>query len=190
MNWRSEMSAITDMAVNACAGHLVVAEALWEATATAAVKQKPNGVRDQKILVAKICAEEISALEDIGALAHAVASRRVGGLLRHYLEYKPKEVGRLYRRIRDGALMRQLLDVPDSDLLSGRIDEADLARLDASLAGLDHFFSKAAQNYLELDGALVNTYNKLKHGFSFVQRIDLVVSPASLARGWESRCMS
>jgi hypothetical protein len=66
--------------------HEAAGEAFWDKIAEAA--EHSNPALEQKILTARLAAESISATEDLGALAWAIANRQARcGVARAYLSY-------------------------------------------------------------------------------------------------------
>ncbi len=175
VDWERERMVLLDMCVTASRSHLITATALrdWMANAD----EKSCGALEQKVLFAKISAEEMAALEDLAALGWAVQRRGAAGVVRKYLHHPPASVRAFYEQVASGQPMSNVLALPSDDDLRPLLDDADLQRVNASIAELQRCFSCAATDYLALEGALVRTYNKIKHGFVVVQRIDKVVPP-------------
>lgn len=101
-----DIVALIDMSITAAMGHRLAAGALWNAMADAG--QREDGVTEQKILMAKLGAEEVAALEDLGALVYAIG-HRADGIIRAYLIYKPMHVRKVYSRIAGGESLIQIL---------------------------------------------------------------------------------
>lgn len=182
INWQVEVDALRDMTVTTCESHRIIAEALWEAMAQAG--HRDDGVIDQKILAAKMAAESVSAAEDFGALAWSISVRAAEGILRPYLNYRPREVNRFYERAQAGVPIRELLNIPDDAELTPFLDEPRREILTKSLVELDKVLRTAAGNYLALDGALVRTYNSIKHGFVVIVRLDRLVPGKQPTTQW------
>ena len=124
MDWTRERDALLDMCVTASRSHLVAAQALWNAMATDGDTQPTPG--DQKILATKLAAEEMSALEDLGALVWAVGHRAEhGGVIRAYLAYPPRSAQAVYEAIVGATPVRELLELPSDDVLRLRLNEKD-----------------------------------------------------------------
>lgn len=173
VNWAVEVETLRDLSVTVCEGHRIAAEALWNHIATAPTRQ--GGVLEQKVLTAKLAAEDISALEDLGALALSIGKRARGGIVRAYLSYKPGDVPRFYKRVQEGVPVRELLWLPSDQALQPFIDRSAMKIFLTALDGLQSALETAAANYLALNGKLVLTYNKIKHGFVVVVRLDKLV---------------
>jgi len=183
VNWEVEIDALRDISFIACEAHRIVAEGLWEWCRLAA--DRHYGAHEQKVLTAKIAAESIAALEDLGALAWSVSNRGNGGIIRNYLSYKPKNVDAFYKRVGRGESLGDMLKLPRDDEIAHVLGEDDRELLRQSLAELQRVFEVAAKDYLELDGKLVVTYNKIKHGFVVIHRLDKLVPGAKPPTNWE-----
>ena len=79
------------------------------------------------------------------------------------------------------------MDLPVLGGFTEQFSNDEIEELSASLASMDRAFQIAARNYLALDGALVTTYNKIKHGFNVIQRIDLLVPVTSIHDDWREQ---
>ncbi len=169
------------MRVTAVRGHEIASDAFRDAASLA-----PTSL-EQKVLFAKVCGEMIAAHEDLGALALAIAHRREGGILRNYLTYAPADIRRLFVAFNTMESIRTLLDLPNDETLAARLSQENRSVLEQSLNELGRAFKLAAENYLALDGKLVNTYNKIKHGFNLIQRIDLLISADSIDAEWRDQ---
>jgi hypothetical protein len=179
---RPEIVALIDLSITATQGHKVAAKALLEAFAVAG--ESDGGATGQKILLLKICAEEVAALEDLGALAWAIANRQ-RGIIKAYLEYLPKDVKRFYQSIASGISLKDLLKLPVLDGLP--ISERERSRLRRSLRSLQQSLGAAALDYLALNEGIIQIYNRAKHGFATVQRVDLIAPAATRHADWQQQ---
>ena len=90
VNWDVEIAALRDLSTTAFRNHRIAAAALVEGMATA--PQRDDGPLDQKVLMAKIAAESVAGLEELGAVSWAVANRSTNGFLGAYLRYHGSDV--------------------------------------------------------------------------------------------------
>src|SRR5688572_2022789 len=112
-SWDAEIHALQDLTVTAVRSHRIAAEALREAFIAASDQE--SGVVLQKILMAKIAAEFVQAIEDLGALAVAVARRDDGGVLHQYIAYSLKHVEVFYEQVHGSVPLHELLRLPAPD---------------------------------------------------------------------------
>jgi hypothetical protein len=179
---RPEIVALIDLSITATRGHTVAASALWQAFAVAG--ERDDGATDQKIILLKICAEEVAALEDLGALAWAIANRQ-HGIIKAYLEYKPKQVKGFYQSVASGVSIDDLLRLPVLDGLP--ISARERSRFRRGLRSLQQSLGAAAHDYLALSEGIIHIYNRVKHGFAIVQRVDLITPEATRHADWEQQ---
>lgn len=183
INWEVEVEALRDLSVTAGESHRIAAEALWDSIAAA--PSRKDGVLEQKVLTAKLAAEMISALEDLGALALSIGNRVGAGILYEYLNYKPREVTQFYKRIQQGVPVRELLRLPEDEALQSFMGRPSTKTFVKGLDGLQSAMETAAVNYLALNGKLVVTYNKIKHGFVVVVRLGKLVPGKEPPTDWQ-----
>ncbi len=184
VNWDVETWFLRDMCVTGCQSHRIAAEAIWNGLAAASERQ--DGALQQKVLTAKMAAEEVAALESLGALAWSVANRDDVGIVRKYLNYAPKNVRQIFEKIDAGTEpLRAVLRLPDDETLSKHMVADDVGAFVRELAELERVLRVAAHDYLALDGAIVRTYNKIKHGFVVVQRLDMLVPRQDPPTDWQ-----
>lgn len=177
-----DIVALIDMSITAAMGHRLAAGALWNAMADAG--QREDGVTEQKILMAKLGAEEVAALEDLGALVYAIG-HRADGIIRAYLTYKPMHVRKVYSRIAGGESLTQILRLPAIESLN--LDRRERHWMRKALRDLQPSLEAAAHNYSALGGEIVNAYNKIKHGSAIAQRVDLISPRARLHSEWQQQ---
>jgi hypothetical protein len=98
---RQGLSALDDIAmltVGELACYDIRDVAFQEASRKEAAKYN-DMYRIQRILIAKIFAEMISAYEDLGGLVWAIQHRNSAGIFKRYLSSKTSDVGNCYNKI-------------------------------------------------------------------------------------------
>lgn len=165
VNWDTEIVALQDLTMTAFESHRIVAELLL-------ASMNASDPLRQKILTAKLAAEMVSALEDLGGLAWSIRSRSDHGILDRYIKHEPKTAREIFQSIRDGKRLRELLNLPDPSLIATKLSVDDLDALDRGLDGLERSFEAAAATYCNEKVNIVRAYNKLKHGFIVIVRLD------------------
>jgi hypothetical protein len=181
---RRDIEVLRDLSHTVPRSHEVVGEAFWDKLSQAANRDNPP--LEQKILVARLAAESISATEDLGALAWAIANRAETGVVDAYLSYRPGSVRVPFRQLKDGDSLLDVLRLPrvaDVTLLVTPEDSAVYAK---AIANLEATLKVAAGNYLRETPNLVKTYNKIKHGFVIVVRMDVLIPGEEPATDWKN----
>ena len=167
VNWEVEISALQDLSVTVPKSHDIAVDALWNEFNAAA--DRDGGALDQKILTAKIASETISAIEDLGALGWAIQQRESEGILRNYINSLPADVRSFYRDVSSSRVeMSSLLKLPDIGSSESTLGSNDRREFHEVLDQLQATLSAAASFYFER----VEAYNKLKHGFPVIIRLD------------------
>lgn len=183
-NWDVEIMALRDMSTTAFRNHQIAAAALVERMASA--QQREDGPLEQKVLMAKIAAESVAALEDFGAVSWAVANRQGGGFLRAYLGYQASNVDAFYRSVIDTRLSaRTLLSIPSDSRLRRSLDSEERRLVQASLQEIRRLLTVAAKDYCLDQRMVVRAYNKIKHGFVVVQRLDALIPGQTPPTNWQ-----
>lgn len=183
IDWDAEVAALQDLSMTAGRSHALAAEALLDAYRRAA--DRDGGPLDQKILLGKLAAEFVSALEDLAALGWAIRRRRLGGALRQYLGYGQEHVRAFYRCARQMPA-HQLLSVPAAEQIGRYVDEADCRAYAHDLGELQRVLKPVAGIYLGADPDVVRAYNKLKHGFVVIVRLDKLRPGAAPPGDWRN----
>ena len=171
VNWEVEISALQDLSVTVPKSHDIAVDALWNEFNAAT--DRDGGALDQKVLTGKIASETMSAIEDLGALGWAIQQRGEGGILRNYLKCLPRNVHSFYdgvSAVEDG--LPSLLRLPDIGVAEGALSSDDRRVFHEALGRLQTTLAEAASFYFER----VEAYNKLKHGFPVIVRLDLLAS--------------
>ena len=184
VNWDVEIAALRDMSTTACRNHQIAAAALVERMASA--HERDDGALEQKVLTAKIAAESVAALEDLGALAWAVATRSNKGVLRAYLGYKSPDVDGFYQTVmeRPRVSARMLLNIPADATLRRWLNREERRNVQRSLEESRKVLKVAARGYRRNQRMVVRAYNKIKHGFVVVQRLDALVPGQTPPTDW------
>jgi hypothetical protein len=182
MNWDLEIAALQDLTMTACESHRIVGALLINGMADAA--DQPDGPLLQKILMAKLAAETVSALEDLGGLAWAVRNRTNGAILDRYIAHKPEHARQIYRSVEAGGQMDAILKLPPDRVVSRLLVQEDLDAHKDGIAGLQRIFASAARSYCGTQVDIVKAYNKLKHGFVVIVRLDELMPGQTLETDW------
>ena len=178
INWEVEIVALQDLSVTVPRSHVLAVRAFWNEFAAAADSGDPL---DQKILTAKIAAETISALEDLGALGWSISRRGSGGILRNYLNCQPRNTRSFYEAVSSSSTqIATLMLLPDETVLDNALTEVDRETFEQALQGLNQALSRAADTYFKR----VDTYNNLKHGFPLIIRLDKLAN-STPTTDWE-----
>ena len=185
INWRRDIEILRDLSVTVPRNHLAAAEAYWDKIAEA--PQRDNPPLEQKILMARLAAETMSATENLGALVWAIANRKKhGGVARAYLAYQNRELWEPLRLLTSGTDLSTLLDLPSRAELEPALTADDLAAYDTAVAQLQDGLRTAAGNYLAHNGVFVRTYNKIKHGFVVIARMDQLIEGKQPPTDWQN----
>lgn len=183
MNWDVEIAALRDMSTTACWNHQIAAAALVERMASS--PQGDDGPLEQKVLTAKIAAESVAALEDLGALAWAVANRSNKGILRAYLRYRVPEVEKFYQTVIERRVSaRTLLNIPTDARLRRWLNRDERRNVQRSLQEIGRGLKAAGRGYRRKQGMVVRAYNKIKHGFVVLQRLDALIPGQTPPTDW------
>jgi hypothetical protein len=126
--------------------------------------------RFQRVMFAKMFAEYVAAMEDFGALCHAIRHRGAEGVLSHYLSSSPAQVGTLFDHVlthpqEDLATLFKLPDLPSLQ-----------SRMTSSVFGI------LSNHYAETPKHIAEVANKYR--MVGEEHIDGL---ASLSSGWEER---
>src|SRR5271157_3582417 len=152
-------------------GHFLTVNALKTAMLAA------DDLDDKKVLAIKAYEEFVSALEDLGAICIAVRHRDdAPGLIYAFLSYEtrtkfaPKtSLNQVFTFCQNGDGLTSGLRLPTlSEVLAGAPSLKD-SILPTFYNEVNVFLAKAAFAYLQLDGALIRAYNKMKHGFIVIK---------------------
>jgi hypothetical protein len=184
INWDVEIAALQDLSTTAGRSHAVAAEALFEAFKVAADRE--GGALDQKILMAKLAAEFVSSLEDLGALAWAIRKRRERGALQQYVAYDTDHVRAFYHCVQQGMDVHRLLSIPTSEQIAGRISVDEQREYAHALDVLADRLSSAAESYLEKQPNVIKAYHKLKHGFAVIVRLNKLIPGSTPPGDWRN----
>src|SRR3989442_6505177 len=111
--WRRDIEVLRDLSVTVPRSHEAAGEAFWDKLSQAA--NRSDAPLEQKILTARLAAEAISATEDLGALAWAIANRTQSGVVDAYLSYPVGSVREPFRRFKAGDSLVDVLQVPNLD---------------------------------------------------------------------------
>ncbi|MGH2586888.1 MAG: hypothetical protein ACRDJE_18395, partial [Dehalococcoidia bacterium] len=143
IDWDFEIKVLRDLYYTVPNSHVVAAHAFLREMSR--VEQEPDGRLLQQLLEAKLIAELMSALEDLGALIWAVRSRYSDGIFGAYLRYQQPNVSDVYTRINEGEALASVVDLP-ADLVEG--GTGGRALLDVlNLPGIEHNARVAANLY-------------------------------------------
>lgn len=95
------------------------------ATARATAIRRNDGARVQTIVVARLVSELVAAIEDLGALMHAIRHRGRRGILVEYLESQVASVGDMLDLLIEhgGGEWPALLNLPDLESAAGIEDD-------------------------------------------------------------------
>lgn len=185
INWEADVVALRDMSVTAHRNHEIATLALIQSLASPA--DDSEGVLKQKVLMAKVAAESVAALESLGAIASAISKRFRGGILDAYLKYQVSDAKSIYRRATETRhSARTILRIPSDARLKKWLSQDERRRVQESLLGVRRTLSQAGRNYLKKDQRYVRAYNKIKHGFLVLQRPDLLLPNVSPPTDWRS----
>lgn len=182
MDWDADIAALQDLTMTACESHRMVGELLMDGLAAAS--DRADAPLYQKILMAKLAAETVSALEDLGGLAWSVRNRSKGGILDRYIVHTPLHVRQIYESIRVGTQIRDLLKLAKESVIADRLSADDLNAFHSGLEGLERSFNAAAANYCSTEVDIVKAYNKLKHGFIVIVRLDKLMPGKAPLTDW------
>lgn len=177
INWDVEIAALQDLSVTVTSSHRLAMEAFWKAF------QESTEPLAQKVLTARMAAEGVAALENVGALGWSISKRHDEGILRRYLSYGVNDVLAFYKSVEQDAL-RDVWQLPRMEEIASRLSTTDAQDFERGLVGLQQALRTAARNYLALDGKVRKTYNKIKHGFLVVVRLDKLALGASPPTNW------
>jgi hypothetical protein len=164
--------------------HEIVSEALILAMHEA--EGKDSGALEQKILLARLAAEGVSAYEDLGGLAWAVSQRSTLGILRAYVQHETHEARRVFERIANGAHIRSVLNLPNRETFESVLSEDIVETIEGDLGSLNEQFKDAARRYLVPKPNVVKIYNKIKHGFPMLVRLDKLGPVHDLYANWQN----
>ena len=178
INWDVEIAALQDLSVTVPRSHLVTLEAFWK------LIQEAKDLLTQKVLTARLAAEAVSALEHVGALGWSISKRHDQGILRRYLSYETKHVRKFYRDIQSRQL-REVLMLPERAVVASSTGDIDASEFERGLVALETTLRGAAGNYFALGGEVVRTYNKIKHGFPVIIRMDKMIPGKVPPTNWE-----
>jgi hypothetical protein len=129
------------------------------------------GPLDQKLLTAKLMAELVHELENLGALLWAIRHRAKYGIVGRILDYQAKNASEMYEQLQAGTPVSELLNVPSAAQLAPHLDtDEDRAIWADGLENLQGILSNAAGIYLAENPHSIRSYNRVKHGFSVVVR--------------------
>jgi hypothetical protein len=185
ISWRRDIEILRDLSLVVPRNHLAAAEAFWDKIAEASERDNPP--LEQKILVARLAAEAMSATENLGALIWAIANRnRHDGVARAYLAYQNRDLWKPLRRLTSGTALTDLIALPERSVVEAVLTDEDLNLYDRSVANLEDVLRTAAANYLAQDGWLVKTYNKIKHGFVVLVRLDALIEGRKPPGEWQN----
>ena len=154
---------------------------LWAGQALRLARRQPAAD-----LVARLAAEAISATEDLGALAWAIANRTQSGVVDAYLSYPVGSVREPFRRFKAGDSLVDVLQVPNLDDVGLLVTPEDAAVYAKAVPSLEVVLKVAASNYLRQNPDLVKTYNKVKHGFVVVVRMDALIPGREPTTDWRN----
>jgi hypothetical protein len=178
VNWDVEIAALQDLSVTVSTNHRLTMDALVRAF------QEATEPLDQKVLTARLAAEGLAALEHVGALGWALSKRHDQGILRRYLSYETEGVRDFYLDVQ----ARQLRDVfrlPERHVVASSAGDDDASIFEGGLVALQTTLRTAAGNYFALGGKVVKTYNKIKHGFPVIIRMDKLIPGKVPPTNWE-----
>jgi hypothetical protein len=182
INWGRDIEVLRDLTLTVPRSHELAGEAFWDQIARAA--ERNDAVVEQKVLMARLAAESISATEDLGALVWAISQRRSRGILDAYLSYQPGSVRGPVRRLRAGDSLVDVLELPSIIDVESRITPDDVSAYAKAATELEAVLKVAASNYLRESPNLVKTYNKVKHGFVVVLRMNALIPGAAPSTNW------
>lgn len=182
INWDVEIAGLQDLSVSVSEGHALVADALMRELAASADQE--DGALRQKLLTARIAAEGVSAIENLGAIAWSIANRHDIGVLRRYLSYQTGDVRSVFADIQKREL-RDVFSLPSSEGIKMALSAEDTKNFEEGLASLQTNLRAAANNYFALGGAVVRTYNKIKHGFPIIVRLDKLIPGRTPPSKWQ-----
>jgi hypothetical protein len=75
--WRRDIDVLRDLSLTVPRSHEAAGEVFWDKLSQAV--NRNDAAFEQKILTARLAAEAISASEDLGAIAWAIANRTQSG---------------------------------------------------------------------------------------------------------------
>src|SRR2546430_8148823 len=104
------MEVLRDLLITVPLSHTAAAKAFWDKIAAAETFDKP--ALRQKVLLARLAAESISATEDLGGLAWSIANRHKRGIVNAYLAYSPGNVRDIFSRVERGDSLPEVLRLP------------------------------------------------------------------------------
>ena len=178
IDWTTEIVGLQDLSVTVPKSHELTTTALFNAFVAAADSE--NGTLDQKVLTARMAAESISVIEDLGILGWSLTARGSGGILRNYLRCSPTNVRSFLDAVlaaEDGGLS-VLLRLPETR--NAQLSAEEDVGFRQGLDQLQRKLKEAAAYYFEH----VPAYNKLKHGFPVVVRLGQLADSAPSTE-WE-----
>ncbi len=178
INWDVEIAALQDLSVTVSSSHRIAMRAFYKAF------QESTESLPQKVLTARMAAEAVAALENVGALGWSISKRHDQGILRRYLSYQVNDVLTFYKRVEQDAL-RDVWRLPPIDEIASRLSATDAKDFERGLVGLQGALRTTARNYLVLGGMVRKTYNKIKHGFLVVVRVDQLAPGTSPPSNWK-----
>ena len=108
------------------------------------VEENNEAMRTQRVLIAKIYAEQVGLLEDLGAFGAAIRGRRGKGIFKHYFEGPVSDVANFYDMLlkveneNPISTLDILLNLPSLASLKGKLS---MQELDAITADYENFAS-------------------------------------------------
>lgn len=178
INWDVEIIALQDLSVTVSSSHRLAMEAFLKAF------QEATEPLPQKVLTARMAAEAVAALENVGALGWSISKRHDKGILRRYLSYGVNNVLAFYKSVGQSAL-RDLWQLPPTEEVASRLSATDAQAFERGLSGLEQALRTAARNYLVQGDMVRKLYNKVKHGFLVVVRVDQLALGATPPTNWQ-----
>ena len=117
------------------------------ATAEAGARRLNDGARVQTVVVARLLSEYAAAIEDLGALIHAIRQRARRGVMVEYLETQVQGAADTLDLLiaRRGEGLAPLLTLPRLDTFADRVDPV-------ALEGLRHDYEFLAAHFAQIAG--------------------------------------